>query len=425
MTHVKGSATLNGLHLTEHTLTVPLVYEDLAHGGSSDSRTLEIFARVATRPGGEHLPYLVFLQGGPGCEAPRPSFSPLQPNWLDAALEHYQLVLLDQRGTGRSTPVGDDTLERLGSDATAEYLTHLRADSIVNDCEALREHLGVERWSVLGQSFGGFTLLNYLSRFPESVESAYFTGGLSAVGRPSDDIYALCYDKMRDATEAFYRRFPQHRDTIRGLVEQCRAGEITLPDGEIVSESRLRSLGHCLGSNDGWLGLHYLLECDPRSNAFRYDLASLLPYGGRNPLYYVIHESSYADGCVTDWAAERTMPGDFRDDVTLLTGEHVRREWLDTVPALMPWKEVALRIAAHEWPRVYDADALAASGAHGAAAVYYTDVYVPVEFSMQTARLLPGVRTFVTSEHEHNGLRASGGELLSHLIDLAHGRVVR
>ena len=64
-----------------------------------------------------------------------------------------------------------------------------------------------------------------------------------------------------------------------------------------------------------------------------------------------------------------------------------------------------------------------ASGAVGAAAVYVDDVYVPYEFSMETSRLLPGVRTWVTSEHEHNGLRA--GDVLPRLIDLAHDRRVR
>ena len=80
-------------------------------------------------------------------------------------------------------------------------------------------------------------------------------------------------------------------------------------------------------------------------------------------------------------------------------------------------------LAEVEWPRLYDADALASSGARGAAAVYVNDVFVPVEFSLETSRLLPGVTPWITSEHEHNGLRA--GDVLPRLIDLAHGRRVR
>ena len=405
------------LTVEEHTLTVPLVW-----GDDSDHRTIEIFARVVAREGGKTLPYLVFLQGGPGHEAPRPFHSSPSPAWLDEALAHYRLVLLDQRGTGLSTPVGDGDLAR-GAEAVAEHLTHLRADAIVRDCEAMREHLGANTWSVLGQSFGGFTTLAYLSTDAGSLDDVYITGGLSAIGRHPDDVYALCYDKMRTASERYYRRFPEHRDAMRRLVDLADAGDIVLPDGEVVSRSRLRSAGSALGTNDGWQTLWSLLERDPSSNAFRYDLMHAMPYDGRNPLYFAFHESSYADGHATRWSAERTEPSDFRDDPTLFTGEHIRREWTETVPAFRPWRDVTLALAEHEWPSIYDAEIIAASGATGAAAVYVDDVYVPLEFSLETARLLPEVKLWVTSEHEHNGLRS--GPVLSRLIDLAQGRRVR
>jgi pimeloyl-ACP methyl ester carboxylesterase len=405
------------LAIEEHTLPLPLVWDDPA-----DTRTIDVFARVVTRDGGEHLPYLVYLQGGPGHEAPRPFHSSTAPAWLDEALAHYRVVMLDQRGTGLSTPVGDDDLAR-GSSAVAEYLTHLRADAIVRDCEAFREHLGAITWSVLGQSFGGFTTLAYLSTNAGSLADVFITGGLSAVGRHPDDVYALCYDKMRDASERYYRRFPEHRDRMRRLVDHADAGDIVLPDGEVVSRSRLRSMGSALGMNEGWQTVWSLLERDHRSNAFRHDLMNAMPYGGRNPLYFAFHESSYADGHATRWSAERTEPDDFRDDVTLFTGEHIRREWTETVPAFQPWREVALELAEFEWPRLYDRVALETSGATGAAAVYANDVYVPLEFSLETARLLPGVTPWITSEHEHNGLRS--GPVLTHLIDLAHGRRIR
>jgi pimeloyl-ACP methyl ester carboxylesterase len=405
------------LSVEEHTLTVPLVWEDPA-----DPRTIDVFAAVVSREGGESLPYLVFLQGGPGHEAPRPFHSPTSPAWLDQALTHYRVVLLDQRGTGRSTPVGEDDLTR-GAEAVAEHLTHLRADAIVRDCEALRAHLGVDSWSVLGQSFGGFTTLAYLSTHASSLRDVFFTGGLSAIGRHPDDVYALCYDKMRTASERYYRRFPEHRDAMRRLVDLADDGRIVLPDGEVVSRSRLRSVGSALGTDDGWQTVWSLLERDPSSNAFRYDLLHAMPYDGRNPLYFAFHESSYADGHATRWSAERTEPDDFRDDPTLFTGEHIRSEWTETVPAFRPWRDVTLALAEFAWPRIYDADAIAASGATGAAAVYVDDVYVPVDFSLETARLLPGVKLWVTSEHEHNGLRT--GPVLSRLIDLAHGRRVR
>lgn len=409
---------LGQLRLGELTLEVPLTADP------ADTRTIEVFARIATRNGGEDLPYLVFLQGGPGNEAPRPSLSPLNPSWLAVALERYRVIMLDQRGTGISTPVGDDILNNPTAEVV-EYLSHLRADGIVRDAEAIRTHLGVEKWNLLGQSFGGFTTLHYLSTHADSLDQVFLTGGLSAINRPAEDVYSNCYNRMQRNSEWYYRRFPEHREIVRSLVEKAKAGDIVLPTGEVVSESRLRSLGHLLGSNDGWLDLYHLLELDPSSNAFRHDLANLLPFGNRNPLYYVLHESSYADGVITNWAAERVYPEAFKQDTSLLTGEHVFKEWTDTVPALRPWKEVALEVAQMQWPKLYDAQALEASNATGAAAVYANDVFVPIDFSLETAAHIPGVNVYITSEHEHNGLRASSGEVLQHLFDLADGRKVR
>ncbi|GAA3948419.1 alpha/beta fold hydrolase [Microbacterium soli] len=408
---------MQSLTVEEHTLTVPLVWDDPA-----DTRTIDVFAAVVSREGGTNLPYLLFLQGGPGHEAPRAFQSPTSPTWLDTALRDHRVVMLDQRGTGRSTPIGDRDLDR-GSDAVAERLTHLRADSIVRDAEALREHLGAATWNVLGQSFGGFTTLAYLSTDAASLDRVYLTGGLSTIERTPDEVYALCYSKMRDASERYYRRFPEHRDRMRRLVDLAASGGIVLPDGEVVSPSRLRSVGSALGTNDGWQTVWSLLELDPDSNAFRHDLADAMPFGGRNPLYFAFHESSYASGHATRWSAERVEPADFAQDTSLFTGEHVRREWMETVPALRPWRDVTLTLAEHPWPKIYDRAALEASDARGAAAVYVNDVYVPLEFSLETARLLPGVTPWVTSEYEHNGLRA--GPVLGRLVDLAHGRLVR
>ncbi|HQZ00680.1 MAG TPA: aminopeptidase, partial [Propionicimonas sp.] len=56
-----------------------------------------------------------------------------------------------------------------------------------------------------------------------------------------------------------------------------------------------------------------------------------------------------------------------------------------------------------------------------AASVYHGDAFVPVQFSLETAALLPDCRTWVTSEYEHNGLRADPA-VLDHLIGLLKNR---
>jgi proline iminopeptidase len=80
------------------------------------------------------------------------------------------MLFLDQRGTGMSTPITAGTLARQGNAVKqAEYLRQFRADNIVRDCEAIRNCLttdfpeGKRKWSIIGQSFGGFCAVTYLS----------------------------------------------------------------------------------------------------------------------------------------------------------------------------------------------------------------------------------------------------------------------
>jgi pimeloyl-ACP methyl ester carboxylesterase len=406
---------LPGLLVTEHELTVPL---DHAHPAGQQ---LTVFAREVADPEGRDRPFLVFLQGGPGGEAPRPGGGPTSPGWLTRALADYRVLLLDQRGTGRSSPIG--TLPGLSAQQQAEYLAHFRADSIVADAELLRLHLGVERWSLLGQSFGGFCALRYLSVAPHALREALFTGGLPPVGRPVDDIYAGTYATMLERNRRYYRRYPGDRARVRALHERADAGELTLPDGEAVTSWRLRSIGSSLGMSDGAENLHYLLELDPDSPGFRYDLVEAFPFRGRNPLYAILNEPCGADGGRTRWSADRMLPDEIRSDVSLFTGEHVYPSTFADSRALSPLREAADLLAEREWPALYDAEVLASLDVPCAAAIYAEDAYVDRALSEETARLVPSMRPWVTNEYQHNGLRADGARILDRLIGLARGRV--
>jgi pimeloyl-ACP methyl ester carboxylesterase len=392
--------SIPGAVLVHHRLRVPL-----DHADAGDGRTVEIFAREVAAPDGRDRPYLLFLQGGPGGEAPRPQ---LGPAWLERALREFRVLLLDQRGTGLSTPYGPP-----GPDpaADAEWLTHFRADAIVQDAELLRRHLGVERWSVLGQSFGGFCALHYLCVAPQSLREVVFTGGLPPVGRPVDDVYAATFRMTRRLNARYFTRFPDDRDRLSRLLDSDLRG----PDGEPISGRLLRTVGHHLGMDGGAEQLHFLLERDPASTAFAHDLAAMLPFGGRNPLYAVLHESSYADGGATRWSSARVEPADFGD---LLTAEHLFPWHFDDTPALRPYKAVAQILADHPWPRLYDASALAAVDVPCAAVIYVDDPFVDRAFSEETADLIPTLRRWITNEHLHNGLRTSGPHVLDRLLSL-------
>lgn len=418
--------SLPGLRTRDHEIEVPLVHGDPARG------TIRVYAREVAAPDGLDRPYLVFLQGGPGGEAPRPSGVPWAPAWLERALADYRVLMLDQRGTGRSTPFGEADLTTDGCPASprvevaplVERLRHYRADAIVADAELLREYLGVETWSLLGQSFGGFTSLRYLSTQADRLAEVYFTGGLPPVGRPVDEVYARTYAQMARKSELFYRGYPGTRERMTQMLAACEAGDVLLPNGDVVTPRWFRTLGHLLGGTGGPAALAHLLEGDVRAPWFRHDLAALLPFGGRNPLYAVIHESSYCDGGVTNWAAARTYPDAFDAEPTLLTGEHLFPWHFEDSSELAPYAALAGAMAEVDWPSLYDADALRNADVACAAAIYADDAYVDREFSEQTAALLPRMHPWITNQYEHNGLRVGGGALLDRLIGLAKDRAV-
>lgn len=114
---------------------------------------------------------MILHQGGPGFECALPASG--TGGWVKVAFEKgYQVLLIDQRGTGLSSQISSESLEvQFETDEEkADYLSHFRADSIVKDCETIRKQLTQdrsieeeERITLLGQSFGGFCITTYLS----------------------------------------------------------------------------------------------------------------------------------------------------------------------------------------------------------------------------------------------------------------------
>ena len=125
--------------LTELEFAVPLRYSD------PDDERITVFAGGRGTQRARDRPFLLYLQGGPGMEAPRPTAHPSAPSWLERALKDFRVLMLDQRGTGRSTPVA--TLGGMTPEEQVRYLACFHADSIVKDAELIRNALGVERWS--------------------------------------------------------------------------------------------------------------------------------------------------------------------------------------------------------------------------------------------------------------------------------------
>lgn len=419
-----------GLLLRDHWFTLPLDYQ-------TPGRNIRVYARELTTPDQANtaLSYLVFFQGGPGFGAPRPMGN---TGWIKRALKDYRVLLLDQRGTGRSTPVTTASLLAEGApDAQANYLMHFRADNIVRDAEAIRRALiGDAKWSILGQSYGGFCAMRYLSAAPEGLNEAFITGGIPSVTRPTDDVYRATYPRVMAKNARYYARYPDDVQRVRELVSHLQHHRVTLPSGGTLTPRRFLQLGLQLGMSDGFEALHYLIEDaweDIRGQralswAFLVQLEQMQHFD-TNPIFSLLHEACYTQRAASNWSAERLLaehPAFALDseDHVLFTGEMIYPWMFDCYAQLAPLKEAANILATtNAWPMLYDPAVLAHNKVPVVAAVYYDDMYVPREFAEETSAQVPSMTLWHTNEYEHNGLRADGPAVLGRLIDLRRGKL--
>ncbi len=420
-----------GLVLTDHTFHVPL---DHAHPGGA---TIEVFARAVSAAGQEKadLPWLLFLQGGPGFAAPRPLTN---SGWIQRATAEYHVLLLDQRGTGRSTPLTFQTLARIPTpQAQADYLKHFRADAIVQDAEWIRRALlgDAARWSVLGQSYGGFCAVHYLSTAPGALREVFITGGLPSLTAHPDEVYRATYRRASEKNRLYYARYPDDVARVQAIVAHLAAHEVLLPTGDRLTPRRFQQLGLDFGASDGFERIHYLLEeafvtgahGEALSHTFLRGVENLQAYD-TNPIFAILHEAIYCQGFASRWAAER-IRAEYPDfelcagAPVFFTGEMIYPWMFDDYRHLRPLKAAAELLAQEEgWPALYDPAVLRANSVPVAATIYYDDMYVDRDLAVETAAAIGGCRAWITNEYEHNALRADGEAVFGRLLELARGQ---
>jgi proline iminopeptidase len=137
---------------------------------------------------------VVFLHGGPGSGA-----SPRHRRFFDPAA--YRIVVYDQRGAGRSTPLGE-----LRDNTTAH---------LIDDLERLRRHLGIERWLVFGGSWGSTLAIAYAETHPERVLGLVLRGIFLC--RPSEIDWFLY---------GLRHFFPEAWDRFAGFVPASERGDL-------------------------------------------------------------------------------------------------------------------------------------------------------------------------------------------------------
>lgn len=423
------SYSTGGYTYTDHVLTVPLDWDDPV-------QQIEIYAREIARDDAPDAPALVWFQGGPGNKGQRPESI---GGWLEAALGDYRVFLVDQRGTGRSTPADAALLGDLDGAAQGEYLAHLRADAIVRDAEALRESLGLATWTALGQSFGGFIITTYLSMAPAGLEQALITAGLpplftaDGARASADDVYRSTYPLTAARNAEFFDRYPGDQELAGTIARHLADTEEVLPTGERLTPERFQQLGIGLGTASGFDAVHYLIE-DPFTTVRgqrRIKPWVLAAWGAKltfatNPLYAAIHESIYGTPglSATNWAAERmraefeafaTPPAEAGADFVFV-GEHMFSWQFQQDPALVPLRGGAEVLAAKDdWTDLYELAALAENQVPVAAAIYTPDMFVPRSSQERTAAAIRGLVPVYFDEYQHDGIRADGARIFREL----------
>ena len=421
---------VRGMRVTDHRFTVPLDHS------MPDGETITVFAREYSDTGlpqaeAEQLPWLLYLQGGPGGKSPRLlSLS----GWTKAASKHFRILMLDQRGTGLSTPANRQTLALRGDAAAqADYLTHFRADSIVADAELIRDALGSDPWTTYGQSYGGFCTLTYLSFAPQGLRESLITGGLAPLTGPADRVYRATFSRVAARNAEYFAKYPQDRALTTRIARHVDNVPEYLPSGERLTVRRFQMIGSFLGGNTRMDGLHYLLQeafvptpdGDRLSDTFLETVHGLVSRAA-NPLYALVHESIYGQGAATRWAAERVLDEypQFRPDADepLYTGEMVYPWYFGEDPALVPLRETAELLAAKEdWPALYDPQQLSRNTVPVAAAVYTDDIYVDRGLSLETASAVRGLQVWESADFHHDGIADDGEGIFNRLLGMVRG----
>jgi pimeloyl-ACP methyl ester carboxylesterase len=388
------------------------------------------------------LPWLVYLQGGPGFECSPPQ----NVSWIHNILDRgYQVLMLDQRGTGLSSAISQSSLQLRGDEKVqAEYMKSFRADSIVKDCEAVRKALTSEypeekkKWSIMGQSFGGFCCTTYLSFYPEGVKEAFLFGGLPPMRDGADEVYERLYPRVKSRNEAYYEKYPEDVDRVVRIVRLLsRFGDTTVrvQGGEgYMSARRFLQLGISFGKHGGLDEVHALvLRADTDLTQFghltRPTVLAIeaLQSWDTNVIYALLHEPIYCQGTASNWSAERVLSKfpefslsrvDSTDPV-YFTGEMIYPFMFDCYPELKKLKTVGELLAQEkDWPKLYDVEQLKKNEVPVYAAVYVDDMYVDFDLSMETARTIKGCKPFITNMMYHNGISAKKDEVLKEVFAL-------
>lgn len=364
------------------------------------------------------------------------------------------MLYLDQRGTGLSTTITASTLAQVGDEAAqADYLKNFRADSIVEDLEAIRKCLTasyppeLQKWSLFGQSFGGFCCVTYLSRHPAGLREVFTSGGIPPIGKSAEEVYRATFAQVEARNRAYYSKYPDDEAIVHDLALHIKAKNgIPLPAGGTLTVRRFLMLGLLFGSLGGLDSVHSIVlrmrsDLTQFEHLTRPTLSVLENAVGldNNILYAILHESIYCEGRASNWAADAVgrglphwhwisgaprTPKDVRDHPLYFSGEMIYPFVLDTYPELKKLKGVAEILARYEgWGELYDVEKLGQNEVPVYAATFVDDMYVDFELVQQSIAKIRGARQFITNTMFHDAVRSNTEEVVRQLFRLRNDSI--
>ena len=329
-----------------------------------------------------------------------------------------------------------------GADAArsqADFLKRHLASSIVRDFEYLRlVGFGGKPWVTLGQSYGGFLTLSYLSLFPEGVVASFTCGGIPHAPASASEVYAHTFPRMAAKTQQYYDRYPADVERVAALADALEAQKPVLPDGSPMTVERLQLMGSDFGMKPSFERMHWIIDhafvdgdgtltCDASVSDSFLMRAFERTNTRTNPLYWTLQEFIYADGDTMPigWAAaeEKAHRAEF-DTLArplMFTGEAMFPWMFEQMPELKPFKPAMdLLMEDTSWDKIYDPQRLACNEVPLQAAVYFDDMYVDSGLQLDTLSRVGNSHAWVTNEFEHDGLH--GSVVFKHLFDEALNR---
>ncbi|KAK4165486.1 Alpha/Beta hydrolase protein, partial [Cladorrhinum sp. PSN259] len=407
--------------------------------------------------------FLVYLCGGPGDGNPWDRNEAFNNLMLERG---YCILFPDYRGTGQSTPITAESLaarfpneETRRTQQLVDYVSLFRQDNIVRDLEAMRQTIEEQvfypgenlRFTLHGQSFGGWVALTYLSflgREKHRIAEVFLTAGLAPITKSPELVYRALYGPITWANDHYYQVFKSDIDRVKYIFKTLDERGINYPlrDGtsRVLNAQMFMTLGRqFISGMDGMNKVHRFvgalfdhLKSQEGTGDTSISATVLAKYAEiegfklhARPLYGILHESIYitGPGKASKWAAYRVgkhikgyawlnqefkVTDDFADKL-YFSGEMIYPFMMDSLESDL-LRQVAQEVAEKkDWPQIYDLEQLKRNDKPLRALVYPEDLAVNLDAGEETLARVGNSKSVVAPYHwEHGSLRTRTADVV-------------